>query len=176
MTLQDLTDQELSDKIKKEEDILDCINVLRSRHSGIFFQKLNCYSGVSEIEDLKDNNLSFFYEVAKEYDETKSKFNTFLGNKTFYACQGFLKKTRFFSEVSDDLFTELPKTGRKELYRYVIDSITNEENRFIVEKHLEGMTFEEIAAAMGGKYSRQWIREKYLREIERFKTILKDEL
>ena len=171
-----LTDEELSNKIKNKENILECIEELRNRHSGIFFQKANRYSGIMEVRDLKENNVSFFYEVAKEYDSSKSKFPTFLGNKTFYICQDLLKKHKNFSEITDYSASEMPHLGRKEVYKYVLDSIEDEESRDIVKKHLEGMTFREISESIGGKYCSEWVRKKFNREIDRFKLILKDEL
>ena len=176
LMLNTLSDEELSKKIKQEEDILECIGELKSRHSGIFFKKLNHYSGIIEVEDLRENNLSFFYEVAKEYDSSRSQFNTFLGNKTFYLCQEILRKNKTFSEIDENHYFEIPKMGRHELYQYVLNSIEDEESKFIFEKHFEGMSFREIAEQMNGKYSSEWVRQKFNRVIERYKSILQEEI
>lgn len=174
--LSELTDGQISDKIKKQENVAECIEILKSRHSGIFHQKLNNYTGIQEVKDLKENNISFFYEVAKEYDESMSKFPTFLGNKTFYFCQDALKKTKKNIPIDDFGLTESPKLGRMELYKFVINSIEDEDTKFIVEEHLKGKTFREISEEMEGKYCGEWVRKKFNRAIDRFKTILKDEL
>lgn len=171
-----LSDFELTEKIKKEESILECIDELKSRHSGIFFQKLNNYSGIIEVEDLRENNISFFYEVARDYDCARSQFNTFLGNKTFYICQEILRKNKNHFEVKEGDYFEVPKIGRQELYQYVLNSIEDEESKFIFEKHFDGMSFREIAGEMDGKYSSEWVRQKFNRVIERYKTILQEEI
>ena len=171
-----LTDIELTEKIKKQENILECIDELKARHSGIFFKKLNNYSGIIEVEDLRENNISFFYEVAKEFDNSRSQFHTFLGNKTFYTCQEILRKNKNHSEINEADYFEMPKIGRHELYQYVLNSIEDEESKFIFEKHFDGMSFREIAENMDEKYSSEWVRQKFNRVIERYKLILQEEI
>ena len=58
--IDDLSDLELTENIKNGIDVNNCLKELQERHSGIFYKKANAYSGIMEIEDLKENPLSFF--------------------------------------------------------------------------------------------------------------------
>lgn len=173
--IDNLSDVELTENIKNDVDVNDSLMELRDRHSGIFYKKANAYSGIMEIEDLKENTLSFFYEAAKEFDVNKSKFSTWVGNKTFWTCQSLYSSNRQFVEIEEAHLVEHPNYGEKELKEYVENSIQNDEDRKILEKRLSGMTFSEIAKDMNDKYSGEWVRQKYNRILDRYKQILNDE-
>jgi len=84
--INELTDSELAENVKNDIDVADSLKELRVRHSGIFYKKANGYSGIMEIDDLRENPLTFFYEAAKKFDPEKSKFSTWVGNRTFWTC------------------------------------------------------------------------------------------
>jgi len=173
--IDNLSDVELTENIKNDVDVNDSLMELRDRHSGIFYKKANAYSGIMEIEDLKENTLSFFYEAAKEFDVNKSKFSTWVGNKAFWTCQSLYSSNRQFVEIEEAHLVEHPNYGEKELKEYVENSIQNDEDKKILEKRLSGMTFSEIAKDMNDKYSGEWVRQKYNRILDRYKQILNDE-
>ena len=173
--IDDLSDLELTENIKKGIDVNNCLKKLQERHSGIFYKKANAYSGIMEIEDLKENPLSFFYDAAKEFDVSRSKFSTWIGNKAFWTCQSLCSSKKYFVEIEDNHLVHMPNYGKKESLSYVENDIQNKENREILEKRLSGMTFSEIAKDMNDKYSGEWIRQKYNRILDRYKQILNNE-
>jgi len=110
-------DQELT-KLVKEDQNQEALIELIERHSGIYVHMVKCFGSKNltqdQINDLigeKDYNI---YKAALDFDESKSKFSTFLANKTKYICltQKTLNKKRRnvvsydemdFSQVSSDL-------------------------------------------------------------------------
>ena len=90
------SDPELIRKIKDSKDN-QALAELISRHTGIYLQTVNkygnkglSYSDTGDILDEKDLNI---YEAALRYDESKSKFSTYLANKTKYICLSKKSKT-----------------------------------------------------------------------------------
>ncbi len=79
----------LIDKVKMYNDekaLCELIN----RHSGIYINIINRYGGKSlnqsQIKDMIDDKNYQIYKAAIEYNFSKSKFSTFLANKTKYIC------------------------------------------------------------------------------------------
>lgn len=171
-----LSDEVLTNNIKSDHFVGESLAELQNRHSGIFHQKVNSFTGIMEVRDLKENPLSFFYEVAKSYDSNRSKFVTHLGNSTFWTCHNYLKKNKDHSEIEDNYGFEVPHLGRKEVYDYVINDIQDLEDKEIVEKRLSGMTNQEIGDSMVGKYSGEWVRVRFNRVIDRYREILGEEV
>ena len=117
-----------------------------------------------------------FYEVAKEYKAEKGQFNTWLGNKTFWTCHNYMSRSKKTSEINDWDGNEYSKSDIEEIYEYVKNNITDKEDKFILIKRLEGHTLKEIEDLFDGKYSYEWVRQKYNRQIDRFKKILTKEI
>jgi len=174
--LSKLSDTELTSKIKENKQVSGCLEELQNRHSGIFHQKARKFHNIMEVRDLEENPMTFFYEVAKEYQSEKGQFNTWLGNKTFWTCHNYMSRSKQTSEINDWDASETPDLGREELYKYVKENISNKEDKFILIKRLEGHTLKEIEVLFNGKYSYEWVRQKYNRQINRFKEILIKEI
>lgn len=171
-----LSDTELTDNIKSNNFVGDSLAELQTRHSGIFHQKINGYTGVMEVRDLKENPISFFYEVAKSYNPEKAKFSTWVGQNAFWTCNGYLKKSNRGVELDDNLVGEIPHLGEKELYDYILNNIQDTEDKEIFEKRLSGMTNKQVGDSMEGQYSGEWIRLCFNRIIERYRKILAEEV
>jgi DNA-directed RNA polymerase specialized sigma24 family protein len=171
-----LSDEELTKKIKLNEEVSGCLAELQNRHSGIFFQRVNKFACFMEGRDLKENPMSLFYEAATSYDPSKSKFPTWLSKKTYWECCNQTKNQHDFVQIEDWNASESPKLGRDELYSYVQEHIQDEEDKIILIKRLEGYTLQEIADIFEGKYTYEWVRQKFNRQIERFKKILAEEM
>jgi|TARA_B110000285_G_scaffold200557_1_gene234528 hypothetical protein len=171
-----LSDIELTSNIKENKEVSGCLEELQNRHSGIFHQKARKFHSVMEVRDLEENPLTFFYEVAKEYKAEKGQFNTWLGNKTFWTCHNYMSRSKKTSEIHDWDGSQHFSSDMEEIYEYVKDNISNKEDRFILIKRLEGHTLKEIEALFDGKYSYEWVRQKYNRQINRFKKILIKEI
>ena len=173
--IKELTDSELTDNVKNNVDVANSLHELRARHSGIFYRKANAYSGVIEINDLKANPLTFFYEAAKQFDPEKSKFSTWVGNKTFWTCQSMLKSNKNFVEVQENHLVNFENLHQEGVLSFIENNMDDEEDKKILEKRLSGMTFSEISLDMNGKFSGEWIRQKYKRILDRYKKILDNE-
>ena len=174
--LSNLSDTELATKIKENDQVSGCIAELQNRHSGIFHQKAAGYTGSMEVRDLVDNPMTFFWEVAKTYDPSKSKFNTWLGKNTFWACHGYMKDSRNDKEIEEWDASEFPSLGRDEIYDYVQEHIEDEDDKNILTYWLDGYKLKEIEEKMGGKYSYEWCRQRKNRVLERFRKILMEEI
>jgi hypothetical protein len=74
----------------KEEDNEEALNLLIDRHSGIYADMVKRYASkslsVNEIYDLMNEKDYVIYKAALEYDESKAKFSTHVGNKAKYLC------------------------------------------------------------------------------------------
>lgn len=171
-----LTDSELTEKIKNNQEVSGCLTELQHRHSGIFFQKTNKYKSVREVRELQENPLTFFYDVASSYDETRSKFSSWLGQKASWTCIKYLKDKKEEVEMQDNMVSENPKFLKIDIHEYIRSNIENEEDRRILTLSLEGYTLKEIAEKLDGKYTSEWIRVKKDRIVSRFKSILEKEL
>jgi hypothetical protein len=74
----------------KEEDNEEALNLLIDRHSGIYADMVKRYASkslsINEIYDLMNEKDYVIYKAALEYDESKAKFSTHVGNKAKYLC------------------------------------------------------------------------------------------
>lgn len=74
----------------KEEDNEEALNLLINRHSGIYADMVKRYASkslsINEIYDLMNEKDYVIYKAALEYDESKAKFSTHVGNKAKYLC------------------------------------------------------------------------------------------
>lgn len=83
------TDEYLIKEIKEKKDN-DSLKELISRHSGIYVEMIRRYgqkhltnNQLSDLMDEKDFNI---YAAALDHDSSKSKFSTYLANRTRYNC------------------------------------------------------------------------------------------
>lgn len=83
------TDPELTNMVK-EEDHEEALNVLICRHSGIYIDMVRRYASKSlpanDIADIINDKDYIIYKAALDYDESKAKFSTHVGNKAKYLC------------------------------------------------------------------------------------------
>ena len=79
----------LVEKIKTSHDE-PALKELIARHSGIYRDMIRKFGEKSlsstQIMDMMDDKDFQIYQAALEYDDTKSKFSTFLALKTKYVC------------------------------------------------------------------------------------------
>lgn len=84
-----LPDQELIKNIKSQNDEA-CLRELVDRHSGIYIEMIRRYGGSglnsTQIGDMMDEKDINIYQAALEHDDSKSKFSTYLANRTRYSC------------------------------------------------------------------------------------------
>lgn len=82
-------DQELAQRVKEKND-QEALLELIDRHSGIYVHMIKCYGSKSlskdQISDLLDEKDYNIYKAALDFDHSKSKFSTYLANKTKYIC------------------------------------------------------------------------------------------
>ena len=83
------SDPDLTKKVKynaDEEALLELVN----RHSGIYVDMVKKFGSKSlthcQIGDILDEKEYNIYKAALDYDETRSKFSTFLANKAKFIC------------------------------------------------------------------------------------------
>lgn len=83
------TDEYLIKEIKTNKDN-DSLLELISRHSGIYIEMIRRYGQKhlteTQIDDLMKDKDFNIYSAALEHDESKSKFSTYLANRTRYNC------------------------------------------------------------------------------------------
>lgn len=120
MNYSEESDPKLTDLVK-EDDNEEALCCLINRHSGIYADMVKRYAYKTlsnhEVFDLMNEKDYVIYKAALEYDESKAKFSTHVGNKAKYLCLS--KKTANkknkktlsfdsidFSEKSDDLYPD----------------------------------------------------------------------
>lgn len=106
-------DPELT-KMVKEDQNQEALVELISRHSGIYVHMIKCFGAKSltqnQIDDLLDEKDYNIYKAAIDFDESKSKFSTFLANKTKYICltqKTLNKKKKIVSSYDDIDFSQV---------------------------------------------------------------------
>lgn len=84
-----MTDDELANLVKESQNE-EALSELINRHSGIFIDMVKKFGSKSLNETQLDDCLLekdyMIYKTALEFDHEKSKFSTFLANKTKYMC------------------------------------------------------------------------------------------
>lgn len=107
-----VTDEYLIAEIKQKKDN-DSLIELISRHSGIYVEMIKRYGQRSlsenQINDLMNDKDFNIYSAALEYDESKSKFSTYLANMVRYNClsnKTLNKKNSKFINFDDFVETE----------------------------------------------------------------------
>ncbi|MDB4317722.1 hypothetical protein N9973_00330 [bacterium] len=83
------TDPELTELIK-ESDHEEALGLLIERHSGIYVDMVRRYASKylpsNDIVDIIGDKDLIIYKAALDYDESKAKFSTHVGNKAKYLC------------------------------------------------------------------------------------------
>jgi hypothetical protein len=89
MEFSEETDPYLTNLVK-ENDNEEALNMLINRHSGIYADMVKRYGSkslsINQIYDLMNEKDYVIYKAALEYDESKAKFSTHVGNKAKYLC------------------------------------------------------------------------------------------
>lgn len=83
------SDEYLIKEIKQHKDN-ESLKELISRHSGIYVEMIRRFGEkhltATQIGDMMDDKDFNIYSAALEFDESKSKFSTYLANRTKYNC------------------------------------------------------------------------------------------
>jgi len=107
--MENLSDLELINKIKKEEEVESCLEELINRHSGIYLEIVNSFLRNCDNSSIRDEIISekayAIYNTALKYDETRgAKFSTFLGNEAKWICLNASNKNKKFVALNDQTF------------------------------------------------------------------------
>lgn len=148
-------DQELAQKVKEDHD-QEALVELIERHSGIYVHMIKCYGSKSltqdQINNLIDEKDYNIYKAALDFDHSKSKFSTYLANKTKYAClteKTLNKKKRNticyedidFCQVSPDLEPDeecLFNEGYKRMINMILRHSDNRVKTIFYERYFCG--------------------------------------
>lgn len=102
-----MNDLELIKYIKESDTPDKYLNELYERHSGIYYRMINSYvpknSAFADKQELIDDAKYYVYCAALDYDETKkTKFSTYLGNKTRWMCLNKYNKSKRTGEIAQE--------------------------------------------------------------------------
>ena len=141
MTLE-LSDIELIERVKSEEDPNPFISEIINRHSGIYLDIVNTYSSsdspfIDRSELIKDKNYNIYKAILKYNPSKGAKFSTYLGNETKWLCLNTYNKNKRHPTITTetlDLFhpdLELYTESIKEnIERDIFNKVIN-----LIEKH-----------------------------------------
>lgn len=112
--MENLSDIELVENIKKNVDTNDCLQELINRHSGIYLDIVHSYMKCCPLPELRqeivDDKEITIYNSALKYDENRgAKFSTYLGNEAKWKCLNATnksKKKHKFIEMTDKIYDE----------------------------------------------------------------------
>jgi len=83
-------DNQLVENIKSDENVENSLKELVSRHSGIYIEMVNYYTGpmscLDKDELIKEKESNIYLCALKFEDDRNTKFSTFLGNQTKWLC------------------------------------------------------------------------------------------
>ena len=104
-----LSDSDLIENIKNDNNVNESLQELINRHSGIYLEMVNAFLRNCNNDSLKDDIVSekdlIIYNSALKYDSTKgTKFSTFLGNEAKWTCLNASNKNKKFLELNDQNF------------------------------------------------------------------------
>lgn len=104
--MENLSDLELVNNIKKNKEVNESLQSLIDRHSGIYLEIVNSFMRSCKNDSLKsdviDDKDHAIYNSALKYDETKgTKFSTFLGNEAKWICLNAQNKNKKYTELTD---------------------------------------------------------------------------
>jgi DNA-directed RNA polymerase sigma subunit (sigma70/sigma32) len=140
--MSDLSDLQIINEIKKDNNVESNLANLVNRHSGIYLDMVNAYSSndnpyIDRDELIKDKEYKI-YLAALNFDENRgAKFSTYLGNETKWSCLNTYNKNKrkpvFNSEYIENISDNpgLNEESMKEsLKRDMFDKVL-----LIIKKH-----------------------------------------
>ncbi|MDB4314565.1 hypothetical protein N9955_00900 [bacterium] len=161
--MSDLSDEYLIKTIKKDGDE-ECLMELISRHSGIYVNMVKThgdkYLNSTQINDLICEKDFHIYKAAIDYDESKSKFSTYLANIARYRCltnKTINKKSSRIVNFDDISYDQevLDKNPQQESeFKEALINVTN-----IIESHEDPRVktiFEERYFSSSNKKLKPW--------------------
>ena len=89
--MENLSDLELINNLKKDTNLNESLNELINRHSGIYLDMVNSYMrhcplGSMKQDIINDKELTIYNSALKYDSSKKTKFSTFLGNEAKWKC------------------------------------------------------------------------------------------
>lgn len=138
------TDLELINNLKNNKHEENSLNILVSRHSGIYLDMINSYSNpdnpyVDYYELINDKEYKI-YNAALKFDESKgAKFSTYLGNETKWMCLNTYNKNKRRPVFNSEYIENMKKADDSEIeYDTFSESIRNDlfsKVLSVIEKH-----------------------------------------
>jgi DNA-directed RNA polymerase specialized sigma subunit len=118
--MDNLSDLDLINNIKKKKKVDESLQQLIDRHSGIYLDIVNSFMKSCNNDSLKDEIMSdkeyAIYNSALKYDDQRgAKFSTFLGNEAKWICLNASNKNKKYLELNDNTynFEEIKDTCNK---------------------------------------------------------------
>lgn len=118
--MDNLSDLDLINNIKKKKKVDESLQHLIDRHSGIYLDIVNSFMKSCNNDSLKDEIMSdkeyAIYNSALKYDDQRgTKFSTFLGNEAKWICLNASNKNKKYLELNDNTynFEEIKDTCNK---------------------------------------------------------------
>jgi len=109
-----LTDEQLIENIRSDNNTESNLNELIDRHSGIYLDMVNNYSSpdspFANYDDLINDKQYKIYCAALKYDKNKgAKFSTYLGNETKWMCLNNYNKNKRKPSFHSDHLENIPE-------------------------------------------------------------------
>ena len=107
--MDNLSDLDLINNIKKKKKVDESLQQLIDRHSGIYLDIVNSFMKSCNNDSLKDEIMSdkeyAIYNSALKYDDQRgTKFSTFLGNEAKWICLNASNKNKKYLELNDNTY------------------------------------------------------------------------
>jgi len=107
--MDNLSDLDLINSIKKKKKVDECLQELIDRHSGIYLDIVNSFLKNCNNDSLRNEIINekeyAIYNSALKYDESRgTKFSTFLGNEAKWICLNASNKNKKYVELNDNTF------------------------------------------------------------------------
>ena len=107
--MENISDTDLINNIKRKRKVNESLQELINRHSGIYLDIVNsfmrnCNNDTLREEIINDKEYAIYNSVLK-YDENKgTKFSTFLGNEAKWICLNASNKNKKYLEINDSSY------------------------------------------------------------------------
>jgi hypothetical protein len=107
--MDNLSDLDLINNIKKKKNVDESLQQLIDRHSGIYLDIVNSFMKSCNNDSLKDEIMNdkeyAIYNSALKYDDQRgTKFSTFLGNEAKWICLNASNKNKKYLELNDNTY------------------------------------------------------------------------
>lgn len=112
--MNNLSDLEIINEIKKDKNVEENLQNLVERHSGIYLDMVNAYSSndnpyIDRSELVKDKEYKI-YLAALNFDENRgAKFSTYLGNETKWSCLNTYNKNKRKPVFNSEYIENMPE-------------------------------------------------------------------